>query len=529
MSDAQGLYTGIAVVIDDQIHEEDSEIGQIVAAIKREGGQIVEHKALPVADDSLANFEGASFFILDWQLESSALTNVELGESVPIPDQLSKEQVREKIEFLLKLKEHRVAPVFIFTAAGVDSVKQALTKNLKKHQNRDSERDLSHILVISKSDVLKEGVFTVLSKWTKENAAALALKSWEQAYQTAKNQLFVDFFNASPLWPALFWKNFQDNGVPPSDELIRLLSSNLLSRMVPIKVDMSPFMTSIDAMIQADRARYQTTLLDVLQGERFVLSERLHDESIAPGDVFKIGSDYFLNIRPECDCVLRDGACDLELYLLKGEKLGPAATVKKGGSSFAGRLTERNDEALVFAMYKRSTFSFDLKTLHKKSWAEIRKDRIGRLLPPFLTHIQQRYSSYLMRPGLPKIPVEAMPQSVIDSMELVKAEAVKKAVEFITQPAASAVPHAAIEIDSGAMEQAAETILQAAGDATSEAAASAASQADAVAISSDSQGALPRAKEATPPKETGLTAEILASDKPMAVMETKPRDGIDHE
>jgi len=495
MSDTQGLYTGIAVVIDDQIHENDSEIGRIVAAIRKEGGHIVEHTALPVADDSLVNFEGASFFILDWHLESSTLTNVELGESIPIPDQLSKEQVQEKIEFLLKLKEHRVAPVFIFTAAGVDSVKQALTKSLKKNPRSGSESDLSHILVMSKSDVLREGVFTVLNKWTNENASALALKSWEQAYQTAKNALFVDFFNASPLWPAILWKNFHDDGVPPSDELIRLLSSNLLSRMVPSRIDMSPFMGSIDEMIQSDRTNYRNTLLDVLQGERFVSSDRLHEDSIAPGDIFKIGSEYFLNIRPECDCVLRDGACDLELYLIIGKKLGPSDTAKKGENPFAGRLIERNDEALVFAMHERSTFSFKLKSLYKKSWTEIKKDRIGRLLPPFLTHILQRYSSYLMRPGLPKIPIEAMPQRVIDVLEREKAEAVKKAVEFMTQPAADEKPDPAIGVISDTVEQAAKTILQAAGDANSQAAIEAVSQAEVVALSEDIRDTLPKLDE----------------------------------
>jgi hypothetical protein len=529
MSDTQGLYTGIAVVIDDQIHENGSEIAQIVAAIRKEGGHVVEHTELPVADDSLVNLEGASFFILDWHLESSTLTDIELGVSVPIPDQLSKEQVREKIEFLLKLKEHRVAPVFIFTAAGVETVKQALKKSAGKRQKGGAEIDLSHILVMSKSDVLKDGVFTVLNDWTKTNASALALKSWEQAYQTAKNALFVDFYSASPLWPAILWKNFYDDGVPPSDQLIKLLSRNLLSRMVPIKIEMEPFMTNIDAMIQKSRTNYLNTLLDVLQGERFVLSDRLHGDSIAPGDVFKIDSHYFLNIRPECDCVLRDGACDLELYLLSGDKLGPAGTAKKGGDPFAGRLAERNDEALVFAMYKRGTFSFDLKTLHKKSWMDAKKDRIGRLLPPFLTHVQQRYSSYLMRPGLPKIPIEAMEKTVKDTIERENAEAAKKALGSAAQPAADAKPLGTVKPISEAVGQAAESMPHAAVDANPQAAVEAVSQIQVVAVSEDIQDRLAKLDEGLPAREPEPTPKIAAADVPIAVTESTSTDGIDPE
>jgi len=35
--------------------------------------------------------------------------------------------------------------------------------------------------------------------------------------------------------------------------------------------------------------------------------------------------------------------------------------------------------------------------------------RIGRLLPPYLTRLQQRYSAYLQRPGLSRIPRAALP------------------------------------------------------------------------------------------------------------------------
>ena len=42
------------------------------------------------------------------------------------------------------------------------------------------------------------------------------LKNWERAYEPAKNQLFLDFYTRSTLWPLIVWNNFKDDSVPPA-------------------------------------------------------------------------------------------------------------------------------------------------------------------------------------------------------------------------------------------------------------------------------------------------------------------------
>ena len=51
---------------------------------------------------------------------------------------------------------------------------------------------------------------------------------------------------------------------------------------------------------------------------------------------------------------------------------------------------------------------FDFRRFHVKQFSEVKDLRIGRLLHPYLTRIQQRYALYLQRQGLPRIPEKAV-------------------------------------------------------------------------------------------------------------------------
>ncbi|NKM89311.1 hypothetical protein GFL54_34910 [Rhizobium laguerreae] len=408
----QALFAGIAIVIDDEFGDEQSQISVIAKAIQDGGGHVVGLKALPQEKAQIAHYSGASFFILDWNLRGTqAVLDVEYAETVSIPSSLSDDDLIAKVEFLLSLRDTRLAPVFIFTADNVEKVKD----QLKKHPSLYKSEYESHIFVMSKQDVIDKGVFCVLEDFLKTNPSALALKQWEKDYETAKNQLFLDFYIRSPMWPAILWKTFKDDDLAASDELGRLISRNLISRMLPIKIDMEPFMSKLNDAIQAKPDDYRNTLLSVLEGERFIKNERLDAESIAPGDVFADGSTYWINIRPDCDCISRDGG-DITLYCLKGKKLTDKEVADRLPRPEKGVFSERDDEAIVFGMRDAKSFTFKLKELHHKGWAEMRTKRVGRLIPPFSTRVQQRYSSYLQRPGLPRIPMEAMPQRVLDSI-----------------------------------------------------------------------------------------------------------------
>ncbi|WP_157652531.1 hypothetical protein [Burkholderia ubonensis] len=413
----QGFFKGTAVVIDDELNVEHSAIVKIVRDIKTDGGYVIGLDALPEQGSDLTNLGGAAFFVLDWQLHGSELEATPFGGTVSLPPALEKQYLDEKIQFLKNLRKTRLAPVFIFTSSDLNVVETAL----REHPELYPEDSPSHIFVMSKAEVISRGVFTVLNEWVNGVPSLLALKTWEMEYERAKNALFTEFYNKSVYWPALLWQTFADDGVPPSDELGRLISRNLFSRMTPFHMDMGSFLTDVEDQRKKNPDDYRKTLLQVLEGERFVRVEGLHDDSIAPGDVFIEGKKYWLNIRPDCDCISRNGEA-IELYLLKGERVTGKA-MKDGLDVKRGSFSERDDEAIVFAMLDGHSVSFKFKKIYQRKWDDIKVKRKGRLLSPFLTRIQQRYASYLQRPGLPKIPRSAMPTELIAAAEAIEEDA----------------------------------------------------------------------------------------------------------
>jgi len=395
------LFHGIAVVIDDQVRSETENIRTIQEQIETAGCHVIGMTSLP-SDLQLENLGGAAFFIVDWNLSGQPFQENDV--TVAIPEGLKVRLTSQIVDFLKKLKKVRVAPVFIFTNESIAVV----TDELRKHPDLFVEADPSHILVKSKADVIARGIFAILGEWLSQAPSAYVLKRWEAEYERAKNQLFLDFYGKSVYWPLLLKKTFEKDDVPPSMALGNLIGRNLLSRMTPFEFNLDSFDASLLASLEANEVNYRETLLSVLEGERFLAPGRLHDDSVAPGDVFKDGKSYYINIRPECDCIARkdeeqDG---VELYLLKGSKLSSGQVNIQENY---GQLDERDVEAAVFAMKDGSSFSFQFRELHKRPWGEMKHKRIGRLLSPFLTRLQQRYAAYLQRPGLPRIPPEAIP------------------------------------------------------------------------------------------------------------------------
>jgi len=54
-----------------------------------------------------------------------------------------------------------------------------------------------------------------------------------------------------------------------------------------------------------------------------------------------------------------------------------------------------------------NVFKFN-KDMIQPKWSEYKARRIGRLLPPYITRLQQKYAFYLQRQALPAIPEKAM-------------------------------------------------------------------------------------------------------------------------
>ena len=217
--------------------------------------------------------------------------------------------------------------------------------------------------------------------------------------------MFTELQKLSPIWPEIMWQTFGDDGVNKSLELGELISRNLQTRM-------EPFGFSDEILKKSEREINKSELRNVLEGERFLKSDQLHENDLAPGDVFKISSDYYINIRAACDLfpnrsIENPSYDDIKLYLLKGTNLSPEK-VKEAFNEKYGHFSEIDSQAIVFPINDGKAIDFRFKELKIERWADVKNNRIGRILPPYINRIQQKYSLFMQRQGLPRIPIDAV-------------------------------------------------------------------------------------------------------------------------
>ncbi|PCK76955.1 hypothetical protein [Rhizobium sophoriradicis] len=401
------LFKGIAVVIDNGIGRE-AEIDKILQNIEESGGHAIRLLELPKENYDLEHFARASFFIMDWNFASQEGVALEAG--VRLPRSLNKAMIADNIAFLKRLSQSRHAPVFIFSNEEPEVIQGELSSDPDLHKSVDE----SHILVRRKSDVVDK-LYDVLEEWASNTPSVLTLRSWERGYLKAANDLFIDFHNRTPYWPVLLWQTFDADKIPPGVEMNKLLNRLVESRMEHLDIKLEPFLEKVAEQKASDEEGYIASVHKVLEGERFLREDKLAKNVFSPGDVFERADDngnktFWMNIRAECDCIR--GSEGLELYLLKMKLLSESEIeidIRNGAIQ-----NERDGEAVIFAMLEGKTFAVQFKDLRVRTIKNLRTEkytRVGRLLAPFSTRVQQRYSSYTQRSGMPRIPPAFYPVS----------------------------------------------------------------------------------------------------------------------
>jgi len=398
------LFQGIAIVIDDEISNERANIHNILKQIEGHKIPILAYDKLP-STDIFVHFHNLSFVLLDWKLFDNIVQDGEM--KVKIPAGLEAEKILENIEFIRKLKEVCFCPIFIFSNEYPEIIRDKLISEKILHKEKQSV-----IFIKSKTELQEENaLFNEIETWLNQNPSVYVLKKWEQEYQKSKNEMFSDFQELSHIWPKLMWKCFNEDGLNESLALGDFITRNLNTRMAPFEFK-EEILNATDLKIDVGELRR------VLEGERYLTNDKLHNDHIAPGDIFSTNKkDFYINIRPACDLIPRRGNSidEIELYLLSGDRLTEGQINRKFLIDF-GHFEENDSQTIVFPLNKGCGIIFKFKELEKKKWSEIKSNRIGRLLPPYITRIQQRYSHYLQREGLSRIPLEAIPKNIIEEI-----------------------------------------------------------------------------------------------------------------
>ena len=395
--DIKKLFRGIAVVIDDEIHESNSSIYNVLNQLKAESIPYVEYDSLP-DEKIIENLQNVSFVLLDWKLFPS-VSKVDIASGVKIPAEVERNYIEENINFLKAIQKVCFCPIFIFTDEDIDSILLKL-----KREKLYKSNACSNILIKSKSDFKdKDSLFKNLEKWIKETAPIYLLKEWNSSYQIAKSKLFIDFQTRSPDWTKILWKTYKDDKVNPSVELGNFMSKSITTQMMPLELDSFVFDPSCNTIDSQE-------LVSCLERQCYVQKEYLDNTTPETGDIFKFNNDFYVNIRPSCDLVARDGASidEIELYLLKTEKIRKIKSIQNYFDVEYGHFKNNDTYYIVYPICNGYLLKIMFKELYQKKWSEVKSLQCGRLLSPYIVKLQMKYSSYLQRQGFPRIPNELL-------------------------------------------------------------------------------------------------------------------------
>ena len=396
MADIKSLMGGIAVVIDDALppastltDDEAAEdlIHQIVDWFEREWAlPFLKSPKLPKEAHWSNLLQAANFVLLDWRLWGNG------------GDELKRRTIEEIIEFL-KLAKENVVPVFIFSNEAMDEIYAELPNDV--YDESDPSRSL---FFVGQKDALWTGESVkviALDNWVHENASVYALKTWERVLGSAKRELFLRMLNRSVDWPHVFWNSYVEDGANPSASLTNLINDSLTGRM-----RMDAFEAEYLGGEHRDVSGYD--LRGLIVEASFRPGDSLPEDEIRCGDLYKgNGRKYLLNLRPDCDCIPRNGddLDEIEVHCIKGKKLRPNEVRKLFNN---GHFEERVFQSVVFAVADGKSILFDFNDFVVMKYLEVKAMRVGRLLHPYVTRVQQRYALYAQRQALPRIPDAAV-------------------------------------------------------------------------------------------------------------------------
>lgn len=394
MMDLKELMSGMAVVIDDALNpdvlgETDGgvdDINDIVALFETEWRtpfyRASQMPPVEVWDNLLTS---ASFVLLDWKLWRGTARELE------------KHGIKQNLAFLARAKDYSV-PVLIFTNEDPDDIAHKLERI---YEGESLKR--SFVFVQPKHELLANGSLNLdhVREWVRDNASVYVLKKWDQLFRTARRTLFRAMYTGSPDWPRVFWRSYEEDNVDPGLALTEMINDSLRGRMQANAFDRG--LPSTTAAMSPEVPREQLRAL--IGATCFV--DGLGDCEPRCGDMFKRQGKYLLNIRPDCDCIVRDNGNtdDLQLYCIEGTKLSDRKLAEKYEE---GQIIEGIGDAIAFSVVDGRSIWFAFRKLRVVKYGELKSRRIGRLLHPYLTRIQQRYALFLQRQALPRIPADAV-------------------------------------------------------------------------------------------------------------------------
>lgn len=392
------LFAGIGVVIDDKVFARDEQnpdhILSIVDLLENSYHfPLVKYSDLP-SNEKLAMMGNISFLLLDWEFDTREEVFGEGGLDVSIGNRFKDANEKRVIEIVKEVSQNSLVPIFIFSNQSGETIIKALDK-------ADVDTTKTQIYVESKSALVGEGqLFAKIGQWVDVHSGVYVAKVWDNAFNKAKNQFFATMCNNTSHWPKALFNAATEDSTEPGEEITQAISQNVISRMQPIEIDLEQI--EKDTMTPS-----KEEILGIMKGQFFL--DKGVDSSML-GDFFKKKSgEFYMNIRPTCDCIEGREKSDGRIYLLRCSRLSDTQVARLYLQN-DGHFNETIGCAIVGPLYENKFYRVDFGKVEVAEVAEWKEKKVGRILPPIINHITERYSLYVQRQALPRIPKEIIPE-----------------------------------------------------------------------------------------------------------------------
>lgn len=412
---AGDVVRGAAVVIDDRIGQE-TDIDDLLTQLRDQSVPTVELRELPPTE-ALVHWKQFALIVMDWALtDVEDDSKIEIPQGVPVPSTLTQDVINRNVDFIAALLEQTALPIFIATNESVDDVNTALHDAFADTFPIHRER----VHVFSKSE-LKPNLFERIGKWISSRPALHVLETWRRSYVEAEIDVFHQFSQAQHDWVASIHRAAKADEAEIGVTLRDLIAANILNRIGPLQVQ-------LDEVVIDGALDDATPLRRVLHYSAVVPDSSLAASEVSTGDLFvpEHASEPFTSISilltPECDLTLRDESWRFTSFTAtRAPRESKESTKRAKGAWKPGSkdlhltvnlLTEDCVEYDIAVNEWTSEMVTPIKTDNSfVIWPGHR--RIGRLLPPYSTLLQQTFGQVTTRRGLPRLPADLYAAAVL--------------------------------------------------------------------------------------------------------------------
>lgn len=382
------ILEGSVVFVDDDYAKDHTNANAFYDALRTGGRPVAAYAKVPPAKH-LDHWDGLSLVVLDWNL-SEPESRV---EGVSVPKMAADANRRELIDFLISLLDRYFCPVFIVSADAPELIERAL----RGAKGFPAEVLGRRVQILQKD---ADNLLPKLEKLVADDPVLSTFRVWEQQYQAAKNRMFIDLDVLGIDWLLYIREAAREDGTDPGHELVSSLYGNLQHRVDPVAFDL----TLLEDSTLPDDGEAQRK---VVHGRSVLPEKRLYKSTIMPGDFFskwrKSDPDdaIWMNITPACYTVRGRTKAEVRLHLIRGVPEHVLDTQKP--EKLRSKREHESRSATVDVLHDGKAYKFDFGTLETFSWSTVAKYREGRLLSPYITHVQQRHAIFLTSEGLPAV------------------------------------------------------------------------------------------------------------------------------